>query len=49
MDNNSDADLANMQLVSKFNQGVCFLLGFIDVFSKNACVIPLKIKNFTYV
>ena len=49
MDNNSDADLANMQLVSKFNQGICFLLCFIDVFSKNALVIPLKIKNVTYV
>ena len=31
-----------MQLISKFNKGICFLLFAIDVFSKYAWVIPLK-------
>ena len=48
MDNNSDADLANIQLVSKFNQGICFLLCAIDIFSKYASVIPLKDKKISY-
>ena len=36
------ADLAGMQLISKFNEGVHFLLCVIDIFSKYACVLPLK-------
>ena len=28
------ADLADMQLISKFNKGICFLLSVIDVCSK---------------
>ena len=36
------ADLANMQLISKFNKEFRFLLCVIDMFSKYAWVIPLK-------
>ena len=39
------ADLADMQLISKFNKGICFLLCVIDIFSKYALVIPLKDKK----
>ena len=34
-----------MQLISKFNKGLRFLLCFIDIYSKYAWVIPLKDKN----
>ena len=30
------ADLANMQLISKFNKGISFLLCVVDIFSKYA-------------
>ena len=33
-----------MQLISKFNKGISFLLCVIDIFSKYAWVIPLKDK-----
>ena len=36
------ADLPDMQLITKFNKGICFLL---CVFSKCAWVIPLKDKR----
>ena len=36
-----------MQLRSKFNKGVRFLLCVIDIFSKCTCVIPLKDKKGT--
>ena len=36
------ADLADMQLTSKFNKGFRFLLCVIDIFSKYAWVVPLK-------
>ena len=39
------ADLADMQLLSKFNKGFRFLLCVIDSFSKYAWVIPLKDKK----
>ena len=39
------ADLADMQLISKFNKGICFLLCVIDIFSKYVWVIPLKDKK----
>ena len=39
------ADLADMQLTSKFNKGVRFLLCVIDIYSKYAWVIPLKDKK----
>ena len=34
-----------MQLTSKFNKGIPFLLCVIDIFSKYAWVIPLKDKK----
>ena len=44
-DNIWEADLADMQLISKFNKGFRFLLCVIDIFSKYAWVIPLKGKK----
>ena len=44
-DNIWGADLADMQLLSKFNKGFRFLLRVIDIFSKYAWVIPLKDKK----
>ena len=41
------ADLADMQLISKSNKGIRFLLCVIDIFSKYAWVIPLKDKKGT--
>ena len=38
-------DLANMQLLSKYNKGIRFLLCVIDIFSKYAWVVPLKDKK----
>ena len=35
-----DADLADMQLISKFNKGFRILLCVIDIFSKHAWVVP---------
>ena len=44
-DNIWGADLADMQLISKFNKGFRFLLCVIDNFSKYAWVAPLKDKK----
>ena len=44
-DNIWDADLADMQLLSKFNKGIEYLLRVIDLFSKYAFVLPLKDKK----
>ena len=44
-DNIWSADLADMQLISKFNKGFRFLLCVIDIFSKYAWVVPLKDKK----
>ena len=38
-------DLADMQLLSKYNKGIRFLLCVIDIFSKYAWVVPLKDKK----
>jgi transposase InsO family protein len=38
-------DLADMQSMQKFNDGYCYLLVCIDVFSKYAWVVPLKNKT----
>ena len=44
-DNIWGVDLADMQLLSKFNKGIRFLLSVIDIFSKYAFVVPLKDKK----
>ena len=44
------ADLADMQLISKYNKGIRFLLCVIDVCSKYTQIVPLKDKkNITFV
>ena len=45
IDNIWGADLADMQLISKFNKGFRFLLCVVDIFSKYAWVVPLKDKK----
>ena len=45
IDNIWGADLADMQLISKFHKGIRFLLYVIDIYSKYAWVIPLKDKK----
>ena len=47
IDNIWDADLADMQLLSKFIKGI-FLLCVIDIYSKYVWVIPLKNKKRYY-
>ena len=42
VDNIRGEYLADMQLISKFNKGFRFLLSVIDIYSKYACVIPLR-------
>ena len=44
-DNIWGADLADVQLISKFDQGFRFLLCVFDIFSKYAWVVPLKDKK----
>ena len=44
-DNIWGVDLADMQLLSKYNKGIRFLLCVIDIFSKYAWVVPLKGKK----
>ena len=44
-DNIWGVDLADMQLLSKFNKGFRFLLCVIDIFGKYAWVVPLKDKK----
>ena len=44
-DNIWGADLADMQLLSKHNKGIRFLLCVTDIFSKYAWVVPLKDKK----
>ena len=44
-DNIWDADLADMQLIRKFNKGFRNLLCVIYIYSKYAWVVPLKDKN----
>ena len=45
IDNIWGADLTDMQLLSKFNKGICFLLCIIDIYSKYVWIIPLKDKK----
>ena len=44
-DNIWGADLADMQLISKFNKGFRFLLCVVDIFSEYAWAAPLKDKK----
>ena len=44
-DNILGVDLADMQLLSKYNKGIRFLLCVIDIFRKYAWVVPLKDKK----
>ena len=44
-DNIRGVDLADVQLLSKYNTGIRFLLCVIDIFSKYAWVVPLKDKK----
>ena len=44
-DNSWGADLADRQLLSKFNKGIKCLLCIIDLFSKYAFIVPLKDKK----
>ena len=44
-DNIWGVDLADMQLIRKFNKGIRFLLCVIDIYSKYAWVVPLKVKK----
>ena len=43
-DNIWDVDLADMSLISKFNEGIKYLLCIIDLFSRYSWVIPLGKK-----
>ena len=44
-DNIWGVDLADMQLLSRYNKGIRFLLCVIDIFSKYVWVVPLKDKK----
>ena len=44
-DNIWGADLADMQLLSKYNKGIKYLFCAIDLFSKYVWVIPIKDKQ----
>ena len=44
-DNIWSVDLADMQLLSKFNKGIKYFLCVVDLFSKYAFVVPLKDKK----
>ena len=48
IDNNCGADLADIQLISKFNKAFRFSLCVIDIYSKHAWIIPLKDKKRNY-
>ena len=38
-------ELADMQLLNKYNKGIKYLLSAVLIFSKYACFVPLKDKN----
>ena len=46
-DNIWGVDLADMQLISTYNEGIRYLLCAIDLFFKYAFVVPLKDKKGT--
>ena len=45
MDNIWGTDLADMQLLNKFNKRIRFFLCVINIYNKYAYIIPLKDKN----
>ena len=45
IDNIWGPDLADIQLISKFNKGICFLLFAFYIYNKYTWVIPLKVKK----
>lgn len=45
MDNICSADLAAMQLLSRYNKLYCTYIVLNDVFSKHLLIFPLKNKN----
>ena len=47
-DNILGTDLADMQLITKYNKEFQFLLCAIDIFSKYALVVLLKDRNYNY-
>ena len=48
-DNILGVDLADMQLISKYNKGIRYLFCAIDLFSKYAFVVPLKDKKGVFI
>ena len=48
-DNIWDADLPDVQLISKYNKGIRFLLCVTDIFSKYEWVAPLKDKKIAII
>ena len=44
-DNIWGVDLADIQLITKYNKGITYLLCAVDLFSKYAWVVPLKNKK----
>ena len=48
-DNIWGADLADVQLISKYNKGIRFLLCVTDIFSKYEWVAPLKDKRIVII
>ena len=44
-DNIWGLDLADMQIISKYNKGIRYLLCAMDLFSKYTWVVPLKDKE----
>ena len=44
-DNILGSNLADIQLMNKFNKGICFLLCVNDIYSKSAWVVLLKDKK----
>ena len=48
IDNTCSADLANLQLISKWNEGFRFLLCVIDIYSKYVWAVPLEDKKRYY-
>ena len=46
LDNIWGADLANMKLLTTFNEGISSLLCVIDIYSNYTRIVPLKDKKY---